>query len=78
MTERKPYPRTVKAVAYVYFWCHPTSNAGKILESWRDHPVLRDYQAPDRLVLTVWVEEFISERNRVLYRDKYKSVVKSA
>jgi len=34
MIERKPYPKTVKAVACVNFWCHPTSNASQILASW--------------------------------------------
>jgi NADH:ubiquinone oxidoreductase subunit C len=67
MTTRKPFPQTIRAVAYIYFWCHPTSNAGQILEDWKTHPVLRDYRAPDRQVLTVWVEEFVAERNRALY-----------
>lgn len=74
MTKRKPYPQTVKAAAYLYFWCHPTSNAGQIFTVWSEHPALRDYQQPDKAVLTVWVEEFVAERNRVLYRDRYKKV----
>ena len=73
MTPRRPYPRTVKSAAFLFFLAHPGANAKRILEAWSTHEALRDYKRPDEQMLTVWVEEFVARRNEHLYRDSYKA-----
>ncbi len=72
MNTRRSYPQTTKSVAFLFFLLTPGVNAISILKTWPSHPVLRDYLQPDREVLSVWVEEFVSFRNSQLYKASYR------
>lgn len=60
-----------KDIAFFLFLITPEMTTKKLFEIWLVHPVLKDYERPEYKWLEVWVEEFSSERNSILYKDDY-------
>ncbi len=51
----------LKNLVYLYFLCHPTTNSRMVYAFWYKNRVLREYDRPEKKILTEWLSEFKGE-----------------